>query len=118
MILKDSNIYQGITTIPGIQSLPVEVIEQLANYLAATTLEILMNSYADLEGRELFNHLSSKFKQSLSRELQTPETQSQLQSLVAELLEELKINYVQKSKQEDPEATLEEAEKLRQIDQN
>ncbi|MDJ0601652.1 MAG: hypothetical protein QNJ37_22750 [Crocosphaera sp.] len=112
---KDSNVYQGIATIPGIQSLPSGVIEQLADYLAASTLEILMNSYADLEGRELFNHLSTQFKQSLSRELQAPETQSQLQSLLAELLEEMKINYVQKSQEEDPEATLEEAENLRQI---
>ncbi len=115
---KESNVYQGITTIPGIQSLPVEVIEQLADYLAASTLEILMNSYADIEGRELFNHLSSQFKQSLSRELQDPKTQSHLQSLLAELLEELKINYVQKSKEEDPEATLEEAEQLRQLSEN
>ncbi len=59
-------MYQGIATIPGIQSLPSGVIEQLANYLAASTLEILMNSYADLEGRELFSHLSTQFKQSLS----------------------------------------------------
>ena len=115
---KDSNVYQGIATIPGIQSLPSGVIEQLADYLAASTLEILMNSYADLEGRELFNHLSSQFKQSLSRELQAPETQSQLQSLLSELLEEMKINYVQKSREEDPEATLEEAEHLRQIYQD
>lgn len=115
---KDSNMYRGITTIPGIQSLPVEVIEQLADYLATATLEILINSYGDLEGRELFNHLSCKFKQSLSRELQHPETQSQLQSLLAELLEELKINYVQKSQEDDPEATLEEAEQLRQLSEN
>lgn len=115
---KDSNVYQGISTIPGIQSLPSGVIQQLADYLAASTLEILMNSYADLEGRELFNHLSTQFKQSLSRELQDPRTQSQLQSLLAELLEEMKINYVQKSREEDPEATLEEAEHLRQLQED
>ncbi len=112
---KESNVYRGLATIPGVQSLPVEVIEQLADYLAASTLEILTNSYADLEGRELFNHLSVQFKQSLSQELQKPNTQSELQSLLTELLEEIKINYVQKSAQNDPEATLEEAEQLRQL---
>lgn len=112
---KDSDVYQGIATIPGIQALPSSVIQQLADYLAESTLEILMNSYADLEGRKLFNHLSTQFKQSLNRELQDPKTQSQLQSLLAELLEEMKINYIEKSREEDPEATLEEAETLRQI---
>ncbi len=115
---KDSNVYQGIATIPGIQSLPSGVIQQLADYLAESTLEILMNSYADLEGRELFNHLSTQFKQSLSRELQDPKTQSHLQSLLAELLEEMKINYIQKSREEDPEATLEEAEHLRELQED
>lgn len=115
---KDSNVYQGISTIPGIQSLPSGVIQQLADYLAESTLEILMNSYADLEGRELFNHLSTQFKQSLSRELQDPKTQSHLQSLLAELLEEMKINYIQKSREEDPEATLEEAEHLRELQED
>ncbi len=111
--LQQSDFYQGLQKVPGFEIVPVEATEQLADYLAQSAYEVLVTSYSDLEGRELFEHLTQHFKQALRTELLDEATQSELQSLLSDLLEELKLNYVQHSSQQDPEATLAEAEQLR-----
>lgn len=110
--LQQSEFYQGLKKLPGLEILPVEVTEQLADYLAQSVYEILVQSYSDVEGRELFENLTLNFKRALKQELQQKDTQSELQLLLTELLEELKINYVQNSKEEDPTVTLSEVEKM------
>lgn len=112
--LQQSDFYTGLQQVPGIKALPKEVTENLANYLAQATYEVLATSYSDLKGRELFDQLSHNFKYALRKELQNEATQLELQSLLSDLLEEFKLNYVQRSTDEDPEATLEEADQLRQ----
>ena len=52
------------------------------------------------------------FKKALSEELKDKATQSELQVLLADLLEELKLNYVQNSYDHDPTKTLSEVENL------
>ncbi|MGK7916953.1 MAG: hypothetical protein AB4038_15650 [Prochloraceae cyanobacterium] len=113
--LTKSDFYQTIQQVPGLETLPAEATEHFADYLATTTYEVIASSYSDLKGRELFDHLSDRFKQALRQELLARETQSELQLLLSDLLEELKINYIQRSSEEDAEATLAEAEQLRQI---
>lgn len=113
--LTQSEFYQTIKQVPGLQGIPAEATDQLADYLASATYEVIANSYSDLKGRELFDGLTDRFKQALRQELLTRETQSELQLLLSDLLEELKINYVQRSRDRDPEATLAQVEQLRQI---
>lgn len=112
--LQQSDLYQRLQQIPGFKGLPAEVTEQFANYLAQATYDILASSYADAEGRQLFDYLTQNFKQALSRELQDDATQRELKSLLSDLLEEVKLNYVQRSTEQNPEDTLEEADHLRQ----
>ncbi|MDY7022477.1 MAG: hypothetical protein SWJ54_14155 [Cyanobacteriota bacterium] len=112
--LTKSDLYQGLQKIPGLQVLPANFIDQLADYLADASYDVLSTSYSDEEGRELFNKLSENFKVVLRQELQNEATQSELQTWLSDLLEELKLNYIQKANNEDPEYTLAEAEKLRQ----
>ncbi|MDY6784222.1 MAG: hypothetical protein SW833_17020 [Cyanobacteriota bacterium] len=109
---KQSDFYQAFQQIPGMSALPADAIEQLSDYLAQATYEVLATSYSDLQGRELFDRLTQNFKQALKRELQDEKTQRELQVLLSQLLEELKLNYIQQSPQSDPEATLAEAEQL------
>lgn len=112
--IANSEFYQLLQRIPGVETLPTEILEQLANYLAQAVLEVLVNSYSDQEGKKIMERLTLEFQQKLRLELQDNETQQELQSLLAALLEELKINYVQGADKHDPEATMTEAEKLRQ----
>lgn len=112
--LVQSDFYQGLQQVPGMQAIPQEAMEQLANYLAQSAVEVLVSSYEDEKGRALFENLTQDFKQALRLELKDEATQRELQSLVSDLLEELKINYFERSKKHDPEAILTEAEQLRQ----
>lgn len=115
--LRKSDFYQGLRQIPGMQEIRADITENLADYLTQAAYEALVNSYSDLKGRELFEHLADNFKQTLRQELREKETQAQLQSLLSDLLEEVKINYIQGSAQHSPEATLTEAEQIRQESQ-
>lgn len=110
--LKESDLYQAVKEIPGFSNLPQETIEQLADYLAQTTYDVLMNSYTDAEGKIIFNRLSKNFSTSLKQEIQNKATQSEIQILLADLLEEWKLSYIENSQQRDPEKTLAEAEQI------
>jgi len=59
--------------------------------------------------------LTQQFQDSLREELKDEETLRELQSLLSDLLEEMKLNYIQKSKEEDPEERMEELERLQQV---
>ncbi|MEB3884584.1 hypothetical protein [Lyngbya sp. CCY1209] len=111
--LKQSDFYQTFQNIPGLESLPSSTIENLADYLSHATYTVLINSYSDVVGRELFDRLSQHFGEALKRELRQKSNQSELQGLISDILEELKLNYVQKSDEQDPELTMEEAETIR-----
>ncbi|MEL6460422.1 MAG: hypothetical protein AAFQ91_19560 [Cyanobacteria bacterium J06621_15] len=107
--LKESDFYQVLQNVPGIEMIPTELSEQLADYIAEATYEILASSYADTQGRLLFENLTQNFRVALRQQLQDEKLQQELQPLISDLLEELKLNYVQRAKQENPEATLDEA---------
>lgn len=111
--LKESDVYQTIKAIPGIANLPQEAIEQLADYLAQAAYDVLINSYTDTQGKIMFDRLSDNFSRTLKEQLQDKATQTGIQVLLSDLLEEWKINYVQTSHQRNSEATLAEAEKLK-----
>ncbi len=112
--LQQSDLIRGLPKIPGLDLLPTEATEQLAQYLAKSVYTILLNSYSDIEGRELFENLAQNFKKSLTIELGNQETQSELQTLLSQMLEEFKLNYVQNSQKYDPTQTLNETQKIEQ----
>ena len=110
--LQESELYQTVRGIPGLDNLPTGAIEQLADYLAQATYDVLSNSYTDAEGKILFNRLSKNFSDVLGRQIQNQATQSEIQILLSDLLEEWKLNYIKNAQQRDPEQTLAEAEQI------
>jgi hypothetical protein len=111
---RESDVYQTIKEIPGFAHLPQETIEQLADFLAGATYDVLINSYTDAEGKIIFNRLSKNFSRTLKQQIQNKATQSEIQILLADLLEEWKLNYVKNSQQRSAEQTLAEAEQIKQ----
>ena len=111
--LQKSDLYQTVRGIPGFANIPQETIEQLADYLAQATYDVLVNSYTDAEGKIIFNRLSKNFSSTLKQQVRSPATQSEIQILLSDLLEEWKQNYVRSSQQRDPEKTLAEAEQIK-----
>lgn len=114
-VITQSDFYGAVQQFPGIGNLPNETIEQLAEYLAQGTYDVLKNAYSDQEGRMLMEQLSQDFRQALKQQLQEKQTQKELETLLIDLLEELKINYVEKSSIDNPEQTLDEVEQINQV---
>ena len=110
--LRGSELYQTIKAIPGLDQIPRETIEQLADYLAQAAYDVLINSYSDAEGKVIFGRLSENFAGTLKQQIRNKATQDEIQVLIKDLLEEWKLNYVINSQQRNPEQTLAEADQL------
>ncbi|AFZ45636.1 hypothetical protein PCC7418_3525 [Halothece sp. PCC 7418] len=108
----ESDFYQNLQQVPGIENLPDEWLENLSNQLAKSSVKVLVSSYEDAEGQALFDKLSTDFKAALKEELKHKETLAEIETLLGELLEEVKINYIKKSEETDPIKTMEEVEQL------
>ncbi|MEM8718576.1 MAG: hypothetical protein AAGE84_04610 [Cyanobacteria bacterium P01_G01_bin.39] len=110
--LRGSELYQTVKAIPGLDQIPRETIEQLADYLAQAAYDVLINSYSDAEGKVIFGRLSENFAGTLKQQIRNKATQDEIQVLLKDLLEEWKLNYVINSQQRNPEQTLAEADQL------
>lgn len=112
--LQQSDLYQGMQIIPGISTLPKGAAEQLADYLAAAACDVLVNAYEDEQGRQLFDQLSQDFRYALTQELKDEGARNDIQQLLGDWLEELKLNYLEQAAEVNPEDTLSEAEALQE----
>ncbi|MCY7274518.1 MAG: hypothetical protein LH702_12480, partial [Phormidesmis sp. CAN_BIN44] len=70
----------------------------------------------DKAGAELINKLVKNFGQALMSEMGDQRSLQEVQSLITDLLEEVKVNYVRRWSSEDIEGVLEEARQIRRID--
>ncbi|MBE9186665.1 hypothetical protein IQ270_18730 [Microcoleus sp. LEGE 07076] len=113
--IKKSDFYQLLQTFSPINILPAEMTEQLANYLAQTAVDVVATTYEDDKGRKIIDNFNEEFNQSLRRELQDEKTLGELQSLLSDLLEEVKLNYIEGGLKSDPEQTFTEIKSLRQV---
>ncbi|EGK87319.1 hypothetical protein D0A34_02830 [Microcoleus vaginatus PCC 9802] len=113
--IKQSDFYQIVQNFSPINILPTEMTEQLANYLAQTAVDVVSTTYEDDKGRKILDNFSQEFNQSLRRELQDEKTLGELQSLVSDLLEEVKLNYIQGGLKSDPVQTFTEINSLRGV---
>ncbi len=113
-VFKQSSVYQGVLDLPGVDTLPSDFVEQLSTYLSQMTYDVLSAYYSDTEGKLLVDRLTQDFKDALFNELQEESTRQELQNLVSDLLEEIKLNYIQQTAEYDPTETLEEADRLQQ----
>ncbi|AFY69560.1 hypothetical protein Pse7367_1266 [Thalassoporum mexicanum PCC 7367] len=111
---KQFEFYEGLKNLPLIGMLPQGATDQLADYLSQSIGDVMALSYADEEGRELLDRLTEQVKQVLRTELQDVATQKELQNLLSDLLEELKINYFKQSSKIDPEAIMTEVDRMNQ----
>jgi len=113
--IKQSDFYQIVQNFSPINILPTEMTEQLANYLAKTAVDVVSTTYEDDKGRKILDNFSQEFNQSLRRELQDEKTLGELQSLLSDLLEEVKLNYIQGGLKSDPDQTFTEINSLREV---
>ncbi len=114
-ILKQSPIYQQLQSLPALRHLPTQLTEKLVTDMSQTTYSTLTTFVEDPVIVELSNRLSQNFSQALATEVQKEHNLQEIQSLLVELLEKIKINYIKNITEEEVEKTWEEAIRLHQI---
>lgn len=114
-ILNKSPIYQQIQNVPGLNNLPKQLTEQLVTDISQSTYSTLTTLLEDPIVIEMSNRLMQNFGEALEVEVKKQHNLQAIQSLLSDLLEEVKINYVKGIAQGGVEKSREEATQLRQI---
>lgn len=121
-LLKDSPIYQGFQNFPGVNTIPVQLAENLAKELSKLMTNGPQNAYKtitnipkDSVGEELLNRLIQNFTEALGTELAKKNTAEELQNLISDLLEEIKHNYLQPVVVENPQIITEKPGQIQKI---
>ncbi len=115
-ILSQSPAYQGLKAVPLVGDLPRQINERLVSDVTEGAYSAIAAALEDKAGKELINKLIKNFGQALTSEMTDQRSLQEVQSLITDLLEEVKVNYVHRWSSEDIEGVLEEARQIRRID--
>lgn len=116
--LKQTNAYQGIKFLPGSESTIDTLISQLVSQTYQALSDVLNAALEeDQKFAELLDSLVNTLNTSFSTELRAQKSLNQIEFLLIDLLEEIKVNYVERLSEEDIEEILEQTRALRQITQ-
>lgn len=112
-VLSESPIYRSVQNLPGLGNLPTELTEQLATQVTQSVYNALVAAVEDPVGAKLSSQLVEHLSEALGSELQKQHTLQEIQALLIDMLEEVKLNYVQRLAQEDVEQILEQTRQAR-----
>lgn len=110
--LAQSRAYKQFQNIPGVGKFPSQMTNRLADDLTKSICGALQSSLEDEVGSQLFEKIVQNFTGTFRSEVQKEKTINEIQELLYVFIEEVKINYVKRSTQEDFERILEETEQL------
>ncbi len=111
--LKQAPIYRDLQNFPGVGQMQLQLSEQLATQIATNLYSAVVSAAEDPVGAKLSGQLVQRFTEALGGELQDKHVLSELQNLVLDFLEEIKLNYVQQMSEEDMMQILQQTRQLR-----
>lgn len=115
---NQSPAYQGLQKVPGMEQLQHELTGRLVKEISQAVYDGLNSAMEpDPVGDQLFRRLIEHLSEALGSEIQAKQTLQKIQSLLTDLLEEIKVNYVERLSEEDLEEVLEQTRAIRQIAQ-
>ncbi|MGF1677535.1 MAG: hypothetical protein ACFCUV_28160 [Rivularia sp. (in: cyanobacteria)] len=109
---NQSPIYSNFRNLPGIGQMQHQLSEQLATQIATNLYHALVSATQDPVSAKLSGQLVKRFSEAMTSEIQKKQVISEIQSLLIDFLEEMKINYVQRLSEEDVEQILEQTRNL------
>ncbi len=117
--LQQSSAYRGITRLPGGE----RVLANLSHQLVSQSYQAFHKALQGvLKEDEQFDHLLESLLANLDRtfttEIQAKQSLDKIEFLLIDLLEEIKINYIERLSEEDVEDILEQTRTIRKIVQN
>jgi hypothetical protein len=113
-VLARSPAYQSLRNLPGISELPAQLTQTLVNEVVQASQKTLTEVLDDAIGADLTGKLVQRFSETFLAELKQQNVTQEIQSLLTDLLEELKLNYVRRSGDVSTAAVLEQSRQLRQ----
>ncbi|MFE4106791.1 hypothetical protein [Almyronema epifaneia] len=97
-------VYQGLQAIPGMSQLPSQLTRQIAAEISKNAYGALTGALEDEAGAALTQKLITHLVATAQEELQKDSTLADIEALTIALLDEVKVNYVQRIAAEDVEA--------------
>ena len=112
--ISQSSAYRGIKMLPGgdrtISTLSKQLVAQSYSAFSSTLQALLVE---DEKFDQLLESLIDNTGKTVSQELKAQQSMNRIELLLIDLLEEIKINYVERLSQEDIEDILEQTRSLR-----
>jgi hypothetical protein len=112
-VFHEIPVYRNLQNFPGVEQAQTQLSEQLATQITTNLYKTLVSAVEDPVGAKLSAQLVQHFSQALGAEIQKKQVLSEIQSLLFDFLEEIKLNYVQRLSQEDIDQILEQTRQLR-----
>ncbi|WP_335022891.1 hypothetical protein [Nostoc sp.] len=112
-VLHQVPVYRNLQNLPGLGQAQTQLSEQLATQITTNLYKTLVSAVEDPVGAKLTSQLVEKFGEALGSEMKEKHVLSEIQSLLFDFLEEIKINYVQRLSQEDIDQIIEQTRQLR-----
>ena len=111
--LNQSPIYRNLQNLPGMGEVQSQLSKQLATEITTNLHKALVSAVEDPVAAQLSSQLIQRFSETLGDEMRQKQVSTEIQSLLFDFLEEVKINYVQRLSQEDVEQILEKTRQLK-----
>lgn len=99
--LSQAPAYQGLSIFPGFTNISEQITQQISAEVSKNIYGSLKQALADDTGADLMGKLVESFGQHLRDEMQEGDTLKELQVLIYDFLEELKVNYVERIAEDD-----------------
>lgn len=112
-VLHQVPLARNLQLLPGVTKAQNQLSEQLATQLTTNLYNALVNAVEDPVAAKLTTQLVESFSNALGTEIQQKQVISQIQSLLVDFLEEIKLNYVKRLSQEDFDQILEQTRQLK-----
>lgn len=117
-VLRQSPVYQNLAQFPGVNNLSGQLTERLVNDLTETTYTVLTQALEDAGLVQRVRDLLHQFGDTFMREISDARSLQELQSLLVDLIDEVKINYIQQVSEQEIEVLREQAQRLYEITQS
>ena len=111
--LNQSPIYRNLHNLPGMGEVQSQLSKQLATEITANLHKALVSAVEDPVAAQLSSRFLERFSETLGDEMRQKQILAEIQSLLFDFLEEVKINYVQRLSEEDMEELLEKTRQLK-----
>ncbi len=110
--------YQGFKQLPGVGGLPDQIAQRVVAQLSANAYGVVKGAVENPEGAKLTQELIQKFTDTFKIQVQENEDVKELEALVVNFLEEVKLNYVKRLAAEDVDRIIEERYQIYNISQD